>query len=175
VSLPDFQHSREFLPTAQVARAGPVAELPRAPSALAEVPLPGGMSATLRDLARFGQLLAAGGRSASGEQVLSAWWLPDTLTGDPGSRAAFAASPTDTRMPGGMYRNMCWIPYPDPAVLLCLGIYGQMVYVDTAAGVLSVKLSSWPAPQDPAMLSATLRAFGAITEYLAADGQRGPA
>jgi CubicO group peptidase (beta-lactamase class C family) len=126
----------------------------------------GGMSAALRDLARFGQLLADDGRSANGEQVLPAWWQRDTLTGDPGSRDAFAASPTDTRMPGGMYRNMVWIPYPDLPVLLCLGIHGQMVYVDTAANVVGVKLSSWPVPQDPAMLSATLRAFGAITEYL---------
>ena len=73
-------------------------------------------------------------------------------------------------MPGGMYRNTFWVPYPDSAVLLCLGIHGQMVYVDTAARVVGVKLSSWPAPQDPAMLSATLRAFDAITRHVAASG-----
>lgn len=130
----------------------------------------GGMSTALRDLARFGQMLADGGRSLAGEQVLPAWWLGDTLAGDPGSREAFAASPTDTRMPGGMYRNTFWVPYPRAAVLLCLGIHGQLVYVDTAARVVGVKLSSWPAPQDPAMLSATLRAFDAITRHLAASG-----
>ena len=128
----------------------------------------GGMSAALRDMARFGQMLADGGRSVNGQQVLPAWWVPGTLTGDPGSRGAFAASPTDTRMPGGMYRNMFWVPYPNSAVLLCLGIHGQMVYVDIAAGVVAVKLSSWPVPQDPAMLSATLRAFDAITAHLTA-------
>jgi len=127
----------------------------------------GGMSAALRDLARFGQMLAEGGRSVSGEQVLPEWWLQDTLAGDHDSRDAFAASPTDTRMPGGMYRNMCWIPYRSPDVLLCLGIHGQMVYVDTAAQLVGVKLSSWPVPQDPVMLSATLRAFDAIAQHLA--------
>lgn len=131
----------------------------------------GGMSAGLRDMARFGQMLASGGRSVSGEQVLPTWWLRSTLTGDAGSREAFAAGPTDTRMPGGMYRNMFWIPFPGSAVLLCLGIHGQMVYVDTAANVVGVKLSSWPVPQDPAMLTATLRAFGAITRRLTETGR----
>jgi CubicO group peptidase (beta-lactamase class C family) len=130
----------------------------------------GGMSTTLRDLARFGQMLADDGRSATGQQVLPAGWLRDTLTGDPGSGEAFAASPTDTRMPGGMYRNTFWVPYPESAVLLCLGIHGQLVYVDTAARVVGVKLSSWPVPQDPVMLSATLRAFDAVTRHVAAPG-----
>ena len=132
----------------------------------------GGMSTALRDLARFGQMLADDGRCLTSERVLPASWLGDTLAGDPGSRKAFAASPTDTRMPGGMYRNTFWVPYPDPDVLLCLGIHGQMVYVDTAAQVVGVKLSSWPVPQDPAMLSATLRAFDAIAGHLAASGTR---
>jgi CubicO group peptidase (beta-lactamase class C family) len=102
----------------------------------------------------------------AGRPVLPAWWLRDTLTGDPDSRDAFAVSPTDTRMPGGMYRNTFWVPYPAPDVLLCLGIHGQMVYINTAANVAGVKLSSWPVPQDPVMLSSTLRAFDAIAEYL---------
>jgi CubicO group peptidase (beta-lactamase class C family) len=127
----------------------------------------GGMSTTLRDLARFGQMLAEGGRSMTGEQVLPEWWLRETQAGDPDSREAFAASPTDTRMPGGMYRNAFWVPYPDSAVLLCLGIHGQMVYIDTAANVAGVKLSSWPVPQDPVMLASTLRAFDAIAGHLA--------
>jgi CubicO group peptidase (beta-lactamase class C family) len=132
----------------------------------------GGLSAALRDLARFGQMLADGGRSMTGQQVLPAWWVRDTLAGDPDSRAAFAASPTDTRMPGGMYRNSFWVPYPGSAVLLSLGIHGQMVYVNTAANMVGVKLSSWPVPQDPVMLLATLRAFDAITAHLAASGDQ---
>lgn len=133
----------------------------------------GGLSTTMRDLARFGQMLANGGTSITGEQVLPGWWVQDTLTGDPGSREAFAASPTDTRMPGGMYRNQFWVPYPAASVLLCLGIHGQMMYVNTAANVVGVKLSRWPVPQDPVMLTTTLRAFDAITRHLAASGHRG--
>jgi CubicO group peptidase (beta-lactamase class C family) len=95
-----------------------------------------------------------------------------SVAGDPDSGAAFAASPTDTRMPGGMYRNSFWVPYPGSAVLLSLGIHGQMVYVNTAANMVGVKLSSWPVPQDPVMLLATLRAFDAITAHLAASGDQ---
>ena len=46
---------------------------------------------------------------------------------------------TDTRMPGGMYRNTFWVPRPaGSAVLVGLGIHGQMVYVNTAANVVGV-------------------------------------
>jgi CubicO group peptidase (beta-lactamase class C family) len=126
----------------------------------------GGMSATVRDLARFGHMLAQYGRSATGEQVLPEWWVRDCLTGDPDSRQAFAASTSFTGMPGGMYRNQLWVPYPDRDVLVCLGIHGQLVYVDPAARMVGVKLSSWPVPQDPAMLAATLQAFATIARHL---------
>ena len=70
-------------------------------------------------------------------------------------------------MPGGMYRNQFWLPYPDRDVLLCLGIHGQMIYVNPAARLVGVKVSSWPSPQDAAMLSATLQAFDAIAGHVA--------
>jgi CubicO group peptidase (beta-lactamase class C family) len=127
----------------------------------------GGMSTTMRDLARFGQMLLDEGRSLTGERVLPAWWVRDSFAGGPDSRQAFASSPTDTRMPGGMYRNQFWFPYADRNILLCLGIHGQLVYVNPAARLVGVKLSSWPVPQDPAMLSATLRAFDAVASHVA--------
>jgi CubicO group peptidase (beta-lactamase class C family) len=76
-------------------------------------------------------------------------------------------------MQGGMYRNQCWFP-PTPGidVLLCLGIHGQMIYVNPLAKVVGVKLSSWPLPQDPTMLAATLQLFDACAGYLAPDAAR---
>lgn len=127
----------------------------------------GGICASLRDLARFATMLAAGGTSMTGERVVGATWLEDTYRGDPDSREAFAASPTETLMPGGMYRNQFWLPYPDRDVLVCLGIHGQMVYVNPLTGVVAAKLSSWPEPQHAWKLFATLRAFDAVSAYLA--------
>lgn len=126
----------------------------------------GGICAALRDLARFGAMIAAGGTSLTGEQVVPAAWVEDTVTGGPDSRDAFAACAVDNGMPGGMYRNQFWLPYPGPDVLLCLGIHGQMVYINRPAGLVAAKLSSWPLPQDAWKLFAALRAFNAIADRL---------
>ena len=93
----------------------------------------GGINACLRDLVRFGSLFLNGGTSLTGERVVPLGWIADTFAGDPDSRAAFAASPDDNRMPGGMYRNQFWFPYTGNNVLVCLGIHGQMIYVNRAA------------------------------------------
>lgn len=126
----------------------------------------GGICASLRDLVRFGHLLGHGGVSLTGEQVLPEWWVEDTATGEADSREAFATSPTATLMPGGMYRNQVWLPYAGSDVLLCLGIHGQMIYVNRPAGVVAAKLSSWPEPQHAWKLFSTLAAFDAITAAL---------
>jgi CubicO group peptidase (beta-lactamase class C family) len=123
----------------------------------------GGICAALRDLACFGTMLVQRGTSLTGEQVVPASWIDDTLLGAPDSRDAFAASPTATLMPGGMYRNQFWLPYPDRRLLVCLGIHGQMIYVDCDTGLVAAKLSTWPDPQDPEKLFSTLRAFDAIS------------
>jgi CubicO group peptidase (beta-lactamase class C family) len=122
----------------------------------------GGMSAALCDLARFGVMIAQDGRSLNNHQVVPEAWIEDTFVGGPDSREAFASSPDDSRMPGGMYRNQFWFPSLDRQVLLCLGIHGQMIYVDRATGLVAVKLSSWPTPQDAWKLFSTLAAFDAI-------------
>jgi CubicO group peptidase (beta-lactamase class C family) len=125
----------------------------------------GGISAVLRDLARFGAMILADGTSLTGEQVVPAAWIQDTVAGGPDSRAAFAAGPVDTGMPGGMYRNQFWIPYTGTGILLCLGIHGQMIYINRPAQLVAVKLSSWPLPQDAWKFFATLRAFDAIAAW----------
>jgi CubicO group peptidase (beta-lactamase class C family) len=123
----------------------------------------GGMSATLGDLARFGLMILRNGTSLTGEQVVPSWWIEDSFTGGPDSVQAFADSPGDNRMPGGFYRNQFWIPDARRPVLLCLGIHGQMIYVNRGAGVVAVKLSSWPTPQNAWKLFSTVAAFDAIS------------
>ncbi|WP_411734016.1 serine hydrolase domain-containing protein [Paeniglutamicibacter sp.] len=129
----------------------------------------GGINATLRDMARFGSLFLNDGLALGGERVLSAAWIEQTLAGAPDSREAFANSPGDNRMPGGMYRNQMWFPYEGNDVVLCLGIHGQMVYINRPAQVVGVKLSSWPHPQDASKLFPTVRAFDAIAATLGSE------
>jgi CubicO group peptidase (beta-lactamase class C family) len=147
----------------------------------------GGVSATARDLARFGQLLTDGGQAAvpgglggvvtpgdnraRGRQVVPAGWLAATRTPGPGVREAFAVTENEFVLPGGWYRNQFWvIPGPGGPVLVCLGIHGQLVYADQATRTVVAKLSSWPEPQHTAYLVDTLRACAALAAHLAAPG-----
>ncbi len=126
----------------------------------------GGVSASLRDLLRFGTLFLRDGAALDGRQVLPSSWIAETVAGAPDSRAAFANAAEPTLMPGGMYRNGFWFPYPGSDVFLALGIHGQMVYVNRAAGVVAAKLSSWPTPQDGERLLWTIRAFDAVARTI---------
>jgi CubicO group peptidase (beta-lactamase class C family) len=123
----------------------------------------GGISACLTDMIRFGSLFLRDGVSLTEQQVVPAAWIADTLDGGPDSRQAFAASPDDNEMPGGMYRNQMWFPYPGSNVVLCLGMCGQMIYVNRAAEMVAAKLSTQPHSHEPHMLD-TLRAFDAVAQ-----------
>ncbi|HEY0888641.1 MAG TPA: serine hydrolase [Nocardioides sp.] len=128
----------------------------------------GGLTATLRDLARFGELVRRRGHDGRA-QVVPASWIDDALAGAHDSRQAFASGPLGDVHPGWMYRNQFWVPYGDRRVLLCLGIHGQMVHVDLDAQVVVAKLSSWPTPLDAgldaktdALTQAAVRAVSAV-------------
>lgn len=125
----------------------------------------GGINACLTDMIRFGSLFLHDGASLTGRQVVPAAWIADTLDGGPDSREAFAACPEDNELPGGMYRNQMWFPYPGSNVVLCLGMCGQMIYVNRAAEVVAAKVSTQPHSHEPHMLD-TLRAFDAVAGAL---------
>ena len=126
----------------------------------------GGVSATARDLARFGNMLLNDGRVGH-RPVVPESWLQQARHIDADIRGAFAASDSDPVLPGGWYRNQFWfVPGPSGDILLCLGIHGQMVFVDRATRTVAVKVSSWPTPQDPAHLVDTIRAFAAVGRHL---------
>jgi len=127
----------------------------------------GGICATARDVARFGMLLLAGG-ATGGRQVVPAEWLRSSWEVDAEVTEAFARSESAPFMTGGWYRNQFWfVPRTHGPVLLCLGIYGQMVYVSPATGTVAAKFSSWPVAQSAAMFHDTLRAFDTIGATLA--------
>ena len=136
----------------------------------------GGMSATARDVARFGQMLLDDGQVA-GTPVVSNTWLAQSRTIDPDIRGAFASSASEATLSGGWYRNQFWyVPGPLGDLQVCLGIHGQMIVVDRATKTVSVKFSSWPAAQTPPYLADTLRAFAETGRFLAGlSGATAPA
>ena len=122
----------------------------------------GGISATARDLARFGQMLVGDG-IAHGRTVVPEAWLADIRSPEPGVREAFARTDNEPVLPGGWYRSQFWvIPGPGGPVLVCLGIHGQLIYADRAARTVVVKMSTWPDAQNTAYLLDTLRACAAV-------------
>src|SRR3989454_7525192 len=109
----------------------------------------GGISCTLRDLARFGLLLLRGGLR-SGEQVIPREWINDTLTADPETVAAFAAAPDAAEFPAGAYyRNQFWVVDPRGPIVMASGINGQTVLVHGPADVVIAKFSTWPVAWTP--------------------------
>ncbi|WP_246475679.1 serine hydrolase domain-containing protein [Brevibacterium renqingii] len=124
----------------------------------------GAISTTLRDLTRFGEMIARGGTTANGERVLSAAWVDDIFTGAVDSAEVFAASPSGCSYPGGMYRSQFWVPSANRDVVIGIGIHGQMLYIDRATQTVGVKLSSDPEPVSLAAQHGTLAMFEAIAE-----------
>lgn len=127
----------------------------------------GGICAVLRDLACFGAMIRDGGVSLSGERVLPAEWVADIFAGAPDSAEAFAAGPEAEHTPGGRYRSQFWFLDGRRDVAFCLGIHGQMVYINSTTGVVGVKFSSTALPVDPVKGPAAAAMFDAISSHLA--------
>jgi CubicO group peptidase (beta-lactamase class C family) len=109
--------------------------LDRAGYALAD----GGLNATLRDYARFGSLYLHGG-AFNGRQIVPEAWIKATQSGD----HALFGEPYTLTTPNGAYRNQFWIEDVSRPVIMCRGVFGQLIYIDPARDLVVVKLSSWP-------------------------------
>ena len=126
----------------------------------------GGISAVPRDVARFGQMLLDDG-TIDGWPVVPAAWLHDAHNPATDVREAFAKTDNESVLPGGWYRNKFWfVPSGQGNAMVCLGIHGQMIYVNRATRTVGVKLSSWPEAQNVTHLVDTLRAFAAVCAQL---------
>ncbi len=121
----------------------------------------GGISATLRDFARFGQTMLDDGR-ANGQQVVPMSWIEDVRSGDHGR----FDDESREFMPNGRYRNMFWIRDESQPIHFSLGIYGQFIYVSPPDDLVVVCLSSWPDALSDELHSNVVRAIDAITAAL---------
>jgi CubicO group peptidase (beta-lactamase class C family) len=127
--------------------------------------LDGGFCSSLRDLARFGLMLANGGRLA-GRTVVPGWWIDDVRRN--GDQSAFAASDDPDMLPGGSYRSCFWVAEQDGrTVLLGIGMYGQMLFVDPDLRVVVAKFSSQPRAGLAAPITRTFHALHALAAALA--------
>jgi CubicO group peptidase (beta-lactamase class C family) len=127
----------------------------------------GGISATLRDLGRFG-LQFTGARQRSGRfSLVPERWISDTIAGAPDGPEAFIAAEEPLRyMPGMHYRNCWWVAEPAVPFFYAAGINGQNVFVHQPSQVVVVKMSTWPSALHP-VSRVTLDAAKAIAAVLA--------
>jgi CubicO group peptidase (beta-lactamase class C family) len=129
----------------------------RAATALAN----GGFNATLRDYARFGLMMQNDGR-AGNRQVVPQSWVEACADGD---RSLFGPPHTDT-CPDGAYSNFWWVNNVEIGDFMARGVFGQMIYVNRAAGLTIVKLSTWPDYLISEFKRDSLAAFAAILATL---------
>ena len=91
----------------------------------------GGVSSSLRDAARFGELIRMGGR-AGGRQVMATEVVQQVLAAPSAMNQALVAQAGRARHGGTGYANQWWHPMAAPGAVLAAGRFGQRIYVDPA-------------------------------------------
>lgn len=117
----------------------------------------GGFNATLRDFARVGLLHLNNGKIGD-VQLLPNDWVQDIRNGDHG---LFNDASREV-LPNGRYRNQFWIEDANDQTVMCLGVFGQLIYISPAYNMVAVKLSTWPDFLDTTHKTNTRRALHAI-------------
>ncbi len=127
----------------------------------------GGLSAGLRDLARFGEMIRSNG-VFNGRQVIPAMAVADIRRG--GSQADFAKSGY-TQLPGWSYRNMWWVTHNAHGAFMARGVHGQALYIDPTAEMVIARFASTPIAGNSANDPASLPAYHALARHLIATAR----
>jgi hypothetical protein len=127
----------------------------------------GGLSATLRDLARLGLAVANQG-AIDGVQVIPAKAIASIQTG--GDKNAFSKAGFSS-MPDGSYRSMWWHFHNKNGAFAARGVHGQTVYIDPTAEMIIVRLASHPVAANGVIDPTSLPAYQAVADFLMAQAQ----
>jgi CubicO group peptidase (beta-lactamase class C family) len=120
----------------------------------------GGLMASLRDIARFGEMMRLGGVH-HGKQLVPAAAVARIFAG--GDPAAFLAA----QFPGnldGNYGGQWW--QRAGGQTMAMGVHGQGIYIDRKAGVVIARLGSHPVASNRAFNPLTMAAYDAIVAAL---------
>lgn len=128
----------------------------------------GGMSCTVRDLARLG-LAYLGDGSVMGNSVVPSAWVDDTRHGTDAAAQAFrVGDPESAALGWAMYRNAFWV-FERGEVFSGLGIFGQYCYVNRRTGTVIARFSTYPSAVPDDLTAETLAGFDAVSAHLAAS------
>jgi CubicO group peptidase (beta-lactamase class C family) len=126
----------------------------------------GGLSTTLRDLARFGETIRNHGRF-NGRQIVPSQVVEDIARG--GDPAKFKPAGYTT-LPGASYRNQWWVTHNAHGAFMARGVHGQGIYIDPKAEMVIARYASHPAAGNAANDPVTLPAYMALAKDLMAGG-----
>jgi len=131
--------------------------------------LEGGFCCSLRDLARFGQMLCNCG-VFNGQQVVPTWWLEDVRHN--GHKTAFAAAAEEwvgsRSWAGASYRSCFWVSeFDDHITFSAAGWLGQRAYVNQEAGVVVALFSCRPPELDDELGAHVFQACEDLSRILA--------
>jgi CubicO group peptidase (beta-lactamase class C family) len=122
-----------------------------------------GLNASLRDVARFGELMRCEG-GWDGKQVIPAAVVADIRRGEDPAKFAKAGY---ERLPGYSYRSMWWVGPRESGIFEGRGIHGQRLYIVPKAELVIARFASHPIASSSANDPITLPAFAALTSLLA--------
>lgn len=123
-----------------------------------------GMSASLRDLGRLGQMLLQRGRLGE-QQIIPAAVVDELIRG--GDPRAFEAAKMPHR-PGWSYRAQWWVNPQPPRSFAAMGAFGQRLYVFPDHDTVIVMFGSHPQPVAALVDIPHRRAFDALLARLQA-------
>jgi CubicO group peptidase (beta-lactamase class C family) len=116
----------------------------------------GGLAATLRDMARFGEMLRCDG-SLQGKQIVPASVVADIRRGSDRDKFAQAGY---TLLGGYSYRDMWWVTHNEHQAFEARGIHGQRLYIAPVAEMVVARFASHPiaasAANDPITMPALI-------------------
>ncbi len=124
----------------------------------------GGLNASLRDYARFGQLFLDNG-AVGGRQIVPESWVAACRTGDV---EAFKPNYIERyrRFPNAAYAKQWWVLDSVAGTHSARGIYGQLIHIEPRRRLVVAKLSSWPDPVNDDLSATTYLAIDAIGRAL---------
>ena len=121
----------------------------------------GGFNASLRDYARFGLMMQNDGYVGN-TAVVPKSWVDQCASPD---IPVLGVLNRET-CPHGAYSNLWWVNNIDRGDFMARGVFGQMIYINRAAELTIVKLSTWPDYLITSFTRDSLAAFGAIKNHL---------
>jgi CubicO group peptidase (beta-lactamase class C family) len=124
----------------------------------------GGLNTSLRDLARFGEMVRLGGRW-QGKQIAPAAAIAAIRAGGDPEKFDKAAYPS---LPGWSYRRQWWISHDDHGAFMARGVYGQAIYIDPKAEMVIARYASHHIAGNAGIDPMSLPAYRAVAEHLIA-------